>query len=368
MNILEINSGTGWSGGQYQVLLLSRGLRERGHHVVVACPPGSALAEKASKEGLSVEPVRMRGEWDLKAVHDLYRIMRRHRIEVVNTHKPKPHTLALLAAFLARVPVVVATRRVSFPLRRHLFRWLKWVGGVNKIIAVAKKVKEGLVRSGVPEEKVVTIYGAIDTKRFHPGAADASIRHEFGLDEQTPVVGKVADYRSWKGYEVFLEAAALILSENPQVRFFAIGKETGYYAQMQNTARRLGIERQVVFTGFREDVERFYRVMSVSVNCATAGEGLPGVLRESLAMEVPVVATDVGGSREVVADGETGFLVPPRDPKALAQAILRLLRDPKLRTTMGRNGRKRVEERFSVEAMVTRTEALYQEALNEQRT
>src|SRR3990172_835458 len=118
MNILQINSGTGWSGGQYQVLLLSRGLRERGHHVVVACPPGSALAEKASKEGLSVEPVRMRGEWDLKAVHDLYRIMRRHRIEVVNTHKPTPHTLALLPALLARVPVVVATRRVSFPLRR----------------------------------------------------------------------------------------------------------------------------------------------------------------------------------------------------------------------------------------------------------
>src|SRR3989304_9693375 len=231
--------------------------------------------------------------------------MRRHRIEVVNTHKPKPHTLALLAAFLARVPVVVATRRVSFPLRRHPFRWLKWVGGVNKIIAVAKKVEEGLVRSGVPEEKVVTIYGAIDTKRFHPGAADASIRHEFGLDEQMPVAGKVADYRSWKGYEVFLEAAALILSENPQVRFFAIGKETGYYAQMQNTARRLGIERQVVFTGFREDVERFYRVMSVSVNCATAGEGRPGGLRESLAMEGPVVAAEVGGGRGGGGEGGT---------------------------------------------------------------
>jgi glycosyltransferase involved in cell wall biosynthesis len=363
MNILQINSGSGWSGGQYQVLLLSRGLMERGHHVVIVCPPGSALAEKASKAGLVVEPIRMRGEWDLKAVYDLCRVLRRHRIEVINTHKPKTQTLARMAASLARVPVVVATRRVSFPLRQHLLTRLKWVTGVARIIAVSKKVEEVLIRSGVPSEKAVTIYGAIDLKRFHPGLDDRGIRREFELDEMTPVVGKVADYRPWKGYQVFLEAAALILSEMPEVRFFAIGKKMPHYDEMLNMARRLGIERQVVFTGFRDDVERFYRMMAVSVNCATEGEGLPGVLRESLAMEVPVVATDVGGSREVVMDGETGLIVPPSDPKAMAQAILRLLKDPELRLKMGRYGHKRMEEQFSIDAMVNQTEALYRSLL-----
>ena len=376
MNILQVNSGTGWAGGQYQILLLSRGLRKRGHHVVVSSPPKSTLAEKAARDGIPVELVSMRGQWDLSAVYKLYQIIKRHSIQIVNTDSPTSHTLALMAVLLekrigmlssGRLPVLVATRRVSFKLRRHPFRWLKWVWGVDKIIAVAKNVGQSLIQSGVPGEKVVTIHGGIDLERFHPVAADSRIRQEFGLDEDTPIVGKVGDYRRWKGHETFLKAAALILAENPEVRFFVIGNKSGCYPVILDLARRLGIERHVVFTGFREDVERFYPLMTVSVNCATEGEGIPGVLRESLAMEVPVVATDAGGNRELVVDGETGFLVPPRDPKALARAILRLLRDPERCRTIGRNGRKWVEERFSVDAMVTQTEALYQEALNVKR-
>jgi glycosyltransferase involved in cell wall biosynthesis len=360
MRILQINSGEGWSGGQYQVLLLSRGLHERGHHVVVACPPGSALAQKASKEGLIVETVPMRGQWDLRAVFRLREIMKRHRIEIVNTHKPKPHTLALLAAITAQVPVVVATRRVSFPLRRHPFRWAKWVAGVDKIIAVARSVEESLIRSGVPAEKVVTIYGAIDLNRFRPAAPDPALQAELGIEEGTWIVGKVADYRPWKGYGVYLEAASMVLKEEPRVRFLAIGGKSDYFNEMQAQARRLSIENQVTFTGFRDDVERFYPLMNVSVNCSTAGEGLPGVLRESLAMEVPVVATDVGGNREVVIDDQTGRLIPPNDPGALARAILDLLSDRETALRLGRKGRSFVEHNFSVETMVAGTEALYQ--------
>jgi glycosyltransferase involved in cell wall biosynthesis len=366
LRILQINSGEGWSGGQYQVLLLSKGLQERGHHVVVVSPPRSALSEKASKEGLRVEPVPMRGQWDLKAVLRLRRIMKRHRIEILNTHKPKPHTLALMAAITAQVPVVVATRRVSFPLRRHPFRWAKWVAGVDKIIAVARSVEESLIRSGVPAEKVVTIYGAIDLKRFRPASPDPALRKELGIDDQTWIVGKVADYRPWKGYGVFLEAASMILKEEPRVRFLAIGGRSDYFSEMQTQARRLSIEKQVTFTGFRDDVERFYPLMNVSVNCATAGEGLPGVLRESLAMEIPVVAADVGGNREVVIDGRTGRLIPARDPAALARAILDLLRNRETARRFGRQGRNFVEKHFSIEAMVTQTEALYQNLLRPQ--
>ena len=363
LRILQINSGDGWSGGQYQVLLLSKGLAERGHHVVVVCPPGSALAEKAIREGLIVETVAMRGQWDVRAVFRMREIMKRHRIQVLNTHKPKPHTLALIAAITLQIPVVVATRRVSFPLRKHPFRWLKWVAAVDKIIAVAKSVEESLVRSGVPASKVITIYGAIDLKRFRPASPDPTLRRELGLDDQTRVVGKVADYRPWKGYGVFLEAASLILKEEPRVRFFAIGGKSKYGREMEAQAKRLGIEKQVTFTGFRDDVERFYPLMHVSVNCATAGEGLPGVLRESMAMELPVVAADVGGNREVVIDGETGLLIPPNNPEALAQAILKLLRDRDLARRLGRQGRSFVEKRFSIESMVTRTESIYKEAL-----
>lgn len=363
LRILQVNSGEGWSGGQYQVFLLSQALRERGHHVVLACPPESALSRKAVREGIYVETVRMRGQWDLMAVLRLRQIMRSHRIQILNTHKPKPHTLALLAAVTTQVPVVVATRRVSFPLRRHPFRWAKWVAGVDRIIAVAKSVEDELVASGVPVSKVTTIYGAIDLKRFRPSAPDPVLRRELGLNEGTPVVGCVAALRPWKGYSVFLEAAALILKENPRVRFLSIGEDSDYGAVMRRSARRLGIDRQMNFTGFRDDVERFYPLLDVSVNAATSGEGLPGVLRESLAMDCPVVAADVGGNREVVLDGETGLLVPPKDPVRLAEAILRLLNDRPLARRLGRRGREFVEANFSIETMVARTEDLYRELL-----
>jgi glycosyltransferase involved in cell wall biosynthesis len=376
MNILQVNSGMGWSGGQYQILLLSRGLRKRGHHVVVACPKETALAEKAALNGIPAEPVSMRGQWDLSAVYKLYRVIKRHGIQIVNTDSPTSHTLALMAVLLAkrigmlssgRLPVLVATRRVSFPLRRHPFRWIKWVWGVDRFIAVAKNVRRSLIQSGVSEKKVVTIYGGVDHERFCPAAASSEARQELGLDDDALVVGKVGDYRRWKGHETFLKAAGLILAENPKVRFLVIGDKSGCYPAILDLARRLGIERYVLFAGFREDVERFYPIMTVSVNCATEGEGIPGVLRESLAMEIPVVATDVGGNNELVINGKTGFLIPPHDPKVLAQAILRLLRDPKQCRTIGQNGCKWVKERFSVDAMVTQTEVLYQEALNVNR-
>ncbi|HEY5649449.1 MAG TPA: glycosyltransferase [Nitrospiria bacterium] len=368
LRVLQVNSGDGWSGGQYQVLMLSKGLRDRGHHVVVACPPGSALAEKGAREGLIVEPISMRGQWDIGAVIRFREVMKRHRIQVLNTHKPKPHTLALMAAFFLQVPVVVATRRVSFPLRRHPFTRLKWVGGVDRIIAVAESVRETLIGSGVPKDHVETIYGAIDTERFHPRDPDPALKTELKIPEGMFIVGKVAAFRPWKGYSFFLEAAALVLKEEPNVRFLCIGEDSDHGREMKEKARRLGIEENVTFTGYRDDVERFYPLLNVSVNCATGGEGLPGVLRESMAMAVPVVATDTGGNRELIHDGETGILIPPEDARALAQAILRLIRNPEEARDLGEKGRGFMEGRFSIQAMVSKTEAVYREIYrNKQR-
>lgn len=363
LRILQINSSRGWSGGQYQVLLLCRGLRQRGHHVVLVCPPGAELASRAAAEGIPVEPVEMRGQWDLAAIARLVGILKRHRIELINSHKPLPHTLAWIAARLAATPALVATRRVSFPLRRHPFRTLKWSAGVAGLIAVARSVEQSLIDSGIPAGKVRTIYGAIDLERFSPRAPDQALRRELGFAPQHLVVGKVGDYRYWKGYGVFIEAAARVRAAEPRARFLAIGAESDDHANMIAKIRALDLEKAFTLTGFRRDVERFYSLMALSVNAATAGEGLPGVLRESLAMGVPVVATRVSGSPEVVADGENGLLVPPNDAAALAEAILKLLADPGLRQRMGEAGRRSVETRFSLPTMIDQTEAFYGECL-----
>jgi len=358
LRILQINSGIGWSGSHHQVYLLSRGLAERGHEVTVVCEPGGHLMEKALGAGLKVAPLRMKGQWDLQAVWRIRQWIQNQRIEIVNTHKPLPHTLGVLAAGWTK-SIVVATRRVSFPLRRHPFSRWKWDKAVAGLIAVSKGVSESLIASGIPEKKVVVIYSAVDLERFHPEVPGEGVRREFGIPPNSPVVGQVADFRAYKGYDILIDAAAIVLKEMPGVHFFCIGHKGSEYEKLSQQANRLGIARQILFTGFRNDVEAFYSNMTLCVNCTTIAEGLPGSLREALAMRVPVIGSDVSGNRELAIPGRTGVLVPPKDPRALAEAILALLKDPARRQAMGIEGRRFMEAEFSVRTMVNRTESLY---------
>lgn len=364
MRILQINSGIGWSGSHHQVFLLSRELAERGHEVTVACDPGGHLMEKARAAGLGVAPVRMRGQWDIQAVRTLRRLMKTHQIEIVNTHKPLPHTLGILAAIGTR-RVVVATRRVAFPLRRHpFFRW-KWDRSVAALIAVSNGVADTLIAAGIPKQKIFTVRSAVDLDRFRPGISCKDVRKEFGISPDALVVGQVADLRTYKGYDILLQAAALVLKEMPNVHFFCVGKKGTEYEKLDRLAHRLGIDGRVIFTGFRSDVEAFYSMMSVCVNSTTIAEGLPGSLREALAMQVPVVGSNVSGNRELVIPDRTGVLVPPREPRALAETLLDLLRDPERRQRMGQEGRRFMESEFSVQAMVNRTEWIYQNLIKD---
>ncbi|HET6465304.1 MAG TPA: glycosyltransferase [Nitrospiria bacterium] len=359
LRILQINSGVGWSGSHHQVYLLSRGLADRGHEVTIVCEPQSYLMERALAAGLRTAPLRMRGQWDLKAVLKLRRLIKELQIEIINTHKPLPHTLAVLAAGWSG-PLVVATRRVSFPLKRHPFMKWKWDWAVAALIAVSKGAAATLIASGISPKKVVTIYSAVDLTRFHPDVSGEAIRKEFGISPDTLVVGQVADLRPYKGYGVLIEAAALVLKQMPDVHFFFIGrKNVEVYDELARRIDRLGIAQKVSFTGFRKDVEAFYATMAICVNSTTMAEGLPGSLREAMAMGVPVIGSKVKGNLELVIPDRTGVLVPPRDPQALAEAILDLLNDPARRSKMGLEGSRWMEADFSVQTMVNRTEALY---------
>jgi glycosyltransferase involved in cell wall biosynthesis len=207
----------------------------------------------------------------------------------------------------------------------------------------------------------------VDLDRFHPDVSGESVRREFGLSPNALVVGQVSDLRPYKGYGVLIEAAAIVLKEMPEVHFFCIGHKGTEYNKLNQLTQRLGIARQVIFTGFRHDVEAFYSMMSLCVNSTTVSEGLPGSLREALAMRVPVVGSDISGNRELVIPKQTGLLVPPREPRALAQAILELLRDPAYRRSMGIEGRRFMEAEFSVQTMVNRTESLYLNVVKDRR-
>ena len=364
MNIMQINSSWGWSGGQNQVLILSEGLSQRGHSVVIVTPPKSELSRRARDKGLQVEEVYMKKEYNLGAVWKMKKLMESYGTEVANAHKPLPFSLGSLAASMAHVPVFVVSRRVSFPVGRNIFSAWKWKHyKIDGIIAVSKQIRRGLIKFGFDEKLIEVIYSGTDTSQYHPGIDGSGIRREFGAGPGTRIVTKLANYFEWKGYAVFLEAAAMVLDQQPDTIFLCVGHPNDFLPTMKQIATRLGITDKVFFTGFRRDVQEIIAASAVTVNCAIKGEGLAGVLRESLCMEVPVVSSDAGGNGELVSDNVTGRLVAAGDVKATADAILSVFRDPVSASIMARQGRDRVLRDFTNDAMIEKTEAFYRKLL-----
>jgi glycosyltransferase involved in cell wall biosynthesis len=201
--------------------------------------------------------------------------------------------------------------------------------------------------------------------RFPDRRDSAAVRTSFGFPPAAPVVAVFARLTRIKGVEYFLEAAAMLKARFEEARFLIVGEDfyEDHRAGLEALARTLGLDSRVVFAGFREDVPDLLREVAVSVLPSLGGEGLPNVVLEAMAAGVPVVATRVGGTPELIEDGIQGLLVPPRDPGALALAIGSLLAEPRRRRSMGQAGRERAGKEFSIEAGVHATETLYERLL-----
>ena len=161
LRILHVNSARTWRGGEQQTLWLCQGLQERGHEILLACPAGSELRQRAHAAGIRVCPVAMRGEWDLWAVRNLVKIIRRNAIEIVHFHTAHAHTLGLLAAQVSKVPIRVLTRRVDFHIHTHLLNRWKYGPGLTALIAISEGIRGVLIEDGLAPERVTTIRSGI---------------------------------------------------------------------------------------------------------------------------------------------------------------------------------------------------------------
>jgi glycosyltransferase involved in cell wall biosynthesis len=349
--------GDFFTGAAIQVWDLVRGLQARGHDIVLATRPDSHWASRAAGAGVTYYGLPMSSELDLRSVLGLIRVLRRHRIQIVHAHKGRARTLILLAGLFADTPVLLLNRGVSYRLDR--FNRLGYTTRrVTAIIAVCEAIKASLVQAGVPEAKIHVIYSGTDTERFHPGVDRARIRDELGLTTEQFLVTQIG-VRSEKGNDDLMEAMATVTALAPSAHLLMVGARDpqSLYAR----AQRLGLKRNFHVLGYREDVPEILAGSSCCVDASYRGLGLTGTLRESLAVATPVVATAIEGNPELVIDGETGLLVPPRDVPALARAITRVMSDPVTARQTAEAGRRRVQLLFSTRRKVERVEALYRE-------
>jgi glycosyltransferase involved in cell wall biosynthesis len=357
-----------------------RALQRDGFEVHAACADGP-LVPSFAREGVKVHRIEVTRELtpfaDLKLLRQLFRIMRREGYAVVHTHTPKIELVGQLAAWLARVPVILYTNHGLIFLGRmgalegHMFRTVARAAGLfsDKIISQSAEDVSVVVREKIyPRRKVGFLGNGIDisslcAERCTPEEVRAK-RRELGIPDGDRVVGMVGRYVWEKGYREFFEAARVILSEDERVSFVTVGVplESERDPVDFSVLRELGVEEKFFVLKSRSDMPELYALMDV-VALPSYREGFPRSLMEAAAMSKPVVASDVSGCRQAVVEGENGYLVPVKDAAALASKIKLLLDDAALAARLGARGRALAEERFDVEKVIERLRGFYEELL-----
>jgi glycosyltransferase involved in cell wall biosynthesis len=361
--ITELNVG----GAERVVQRLATQLSKRRYKVLVACLYDlGAVADEIIAAGVPVVNLDMRGKSDLRVVYRLVRLLRKEKIQILQSHLFHANLLAAIVGKLSNVPVIIATRQnvdIGGVGRERVNRWA--LRSCDAVVAVSKEVyKAEIQHSQTDPAKVVVIPNTVQVEAF-TGVNQAQVemlRQEWNIHPSRPVIGTVARFDRQKGHVYLIDATIKILKQIPSTKILLVG-DGPLRPQMEDKAEALGLSDSIIFTGIRHDVQKILALLDLFV-LPSLWEGLPVALLEAMAAGLPVVATAAGGTPEAVVDGTTGLLVPPRDPLALAKAITRLLNDPELRRQMGQAGQKRVIEHFSVERMVEQTQNLYEHLLD----
>jgi glycosyltransferase involved in cell wall biosynthesis len=355
--ILHTEASIGFGGQELRIVTESRWLLDHGWDVLIAGQPGSRLLDESRRQGVPAVAVRMRRVLDPPALLALRRLMAARPVALVHTHSSVDSWLAGLAARSLGRPVV-RSRHVTIPISRRRSAVYRLA---HRIISSGEAAARVVAASGVPASRIVPVPPGVDTARFHPGLSGAAVRAELGLGA-APVVGLVANIRGSKGHNVFLEAARAVLAGAPAARFLIVGDGIGF-DDVRRRVGTLGLENAVQMTGFRRDVPEVMAALDVLVLPSIRSEAASQVIPQALAVGTPVIATDVGGSSEVIRDQDTGRLVPPGDPAALAAAILDCLSHPEHARAMALRGQALVRARHSLDASMARTTAVYEEVL-----
>jgi glycosyltransferase involved in cell wall biosynthesis len=367
--VLRLISRLNIGGTAIHTILLTEGMRDSSYQVHLVSgredPDEGNMLDYAAAHG--VEPLiipelgRSIHFWrDVAALWKIYRLIKRLRPWIVDTHAAKAGTLGRIAARAAGVPVVVHTFH-GHVLRKYFGRPVSWVftqverllaRWTDLVIMVSRQGREELISFGVaPPERIEYVPLGLELEGLQAGRGDGGrMRAEWSIPPEGGLVGIVARLVPIKGHKDFISAAALVLEKRSDV-WFAIVGDGELRGELEALVRERRLERHVIFTGFRHDLENVFAALDL-LALTSHNEGLPVTIIEAMTAGIAVVATDVGGVAELVEEGVTGFLVPDAHPAAVADRILYLLDNPDLARRMGEEGKRRALRRFAKERLV----------------
>jgi glycosyltransferase involved in cell wall biosynthesis len=367
-------------GTETQAVELATRLDSDRYDVTLGCLRARGpLLEKLAGTTVCVREFYPKGGFD--SVHGMYQMfrlaifLRRGGFQIVHTHDLYANLLGIPAAVIARVPVIISSQRDLAHLDLYKTRrrvWLRRLQNLSTaVLTNANAVRDAvLAENHFAPQKVRVIHNGVDMERFSHASRGRGWLTASGVNDG--VHDGVPDKEKWivlvgnmhsdvKGHPWLIGAAGAITREFPEVRFILVG-DGAERKNFELQVAELGLEKSFLFLGRRDDVPAVLACCDIAVLPSKA-EGLPNAVLEYLAVGLPTVASRVGGNAEIVQDGKTGLLVPPEDSSALAEALLRLLRDPGLAASLGKNGREYVASEFSFQRMIQNTDRLYTELL-----
>jgi glycosyltransferase involved in cell wall biosynthesis len=361
--VLEFNQFN--TGSVHQMFQAAAGLRERGHDVTVLSRPDATLAARAREHDVHFHGLPFRNQFDLGTVRRAAALLRAGKPDVIHVHKGVSHALMLAATWRHPAGAFVVNRGVSFPL--DLWNRAKYrTHRVDRVVTVCQQIKDVIVESGkLPPGKVQVVYAGTDVTLFDPAKWDRrAFRREKGIGDDRFVIAQVG-VRDWKGWKELADSLSDVLPAHPNAHLLLIGCRGDLEkSEVMAYAAEAGVAEHVSAIEYRTDMPNVFASCDVVVDASWAGTGITGTIREAMAMEKPVIATDAGGNAELVSSGEVGWLVPMKNRAALTGALHMVIGNPARAAEVGRNARAHVVQGFSKELRITRLEQLYGEILS----
>jgi glycosyltransferase involved in cell wall biosynthesis len=367
LKIIHILASHKWTGPAEGVVTLCRDLKNQGHEVRLFCTPNSRrlLADQAVPRGVTPESdLWLAPKHPVLTALDIRRlkgILRQGGPDILHLHLSADHWIGGLAArWAGGATRVIRTIHNARTIERRPFRPWLYEALTDGFVTLCAKDREQLRRSyRIDPKPVSVIYGAVDTTRFHYDTEARLGRAEFGIKMTTPVVGMVARFQSHRRHEILIEAMIRLQKLFPTIRLLLVGRGE-HQPVLEQIVREKGLERCVVFTGYRDrDLSQIYAAMDVAVLLAAGSDGSCRAALEAMAVGRPVVGFPVGALPETIVEGVTGHLVAEESAERLAACLAALLSDRSRMQSMGEAARKRIEAEFTEAVRLERTVAFY---------
>ncbi len=356
--ILHTEASVGWGGQEIRIYTEMLAMRERGHRMLLSAPKASRILAKATQAGFEVRPLDDRRLAYPASILGMRRWIRKTRINVVNPHSSRDGWIAGIAGRMAGVPLVLRSRHIEVDYPNRFSSRIVFGRLPHHVLTTSERISSRLASElGLEPSRVTCVPTGIDLRKFHP-TIEGVLHRELGLSPEVQVIGMISVLRSWKGHEYFLRAAASLAQSDRGLRFVIAG-DGPIRAQVEAWIDEFGLRDRVHLLGHRDDVESVLASLDVLVLPSYAHEGVPQIILQAQAVGRAVVGTRIGGIPEVIRDGETGLLVPPRDPEALAGAIGRLISDGSQRARMGNAAATIAASEYGLDVMCARLEAIY---------